>query len=199
MAWGKILLGLLVLLLLAAIGVLGWQLKLAMDQGAKSTVDKQSLQNQVTDLTKQLADAKKTASTSTVASAVSPCSTQAVITQALKDNLAAAIESKNTAALKGYMASQVNVVFAASEKAGKETLDQAIADLDYLNSNATAPWGFNLSAAMLSSFKAGFYKSYFDGVIYAGESSNKYVIVYHFDLCGRIDQIFVAASADLLV
>ena len=186
------------LLLLILIGILAWQLKLCLDKDAQADKDKQALQTKVDTLTKQLAAAQSASSGSNSSSTSSTaCSTQVVITQSLKDNLAAAIESGNTAALKGYMADEVNVVFAASEKAGKESPDAAITDLQYLSS-ATAPWNFGLPNATIDSFKAGSYKQYFDGEIYVGKSSDGHVIAYHFDLCGKIDQIFLSASADLL-
>lgn len=195
--WGKALLVLLLLLLLGLIGWLAWQLKLCQDQHAKDSTDKQSLQSKVDDLTKQLDEAKKSAAASETDTTPGVCSTQKELTTELKENLAAAISSKNTAALKGYMADKVNVVFAASEKGGEVSQDQAVTDLNYLNS-ATAPWDFNLSAATLNSYKDGDYAQYFNGVTYVGKSSDGYVISFGFDACAKINRIFVSVSSDLL-
>lgn len=197
--WAKILLILLIILLAGAIAWLAWQLKLCQDQHNKDVTEKQSLQSKVTDLTKQLDEAKKSAAASqTTTTTPGVCSPQKEITATLKENLADAISSKNTAALKGYMADKVNVVFAATEKGGDVTPDQAISDLDYLDA-ATNPWNFNLSADKLNAFKAGDYKQYFEGTIYVGESANKYVIAYGFDTCAKINRIFVSVSSDLLM
>lgn len=195
--WPKVLLICIVVLLLGLAGWLAWQLKQCRDQHAKDQSTSKSLQKKVSSLTKQLKDAQAKSAVSSSAPATPTCP-GATLTADLKDNLAAAISSRNTAALEGYMASSVNVVFAGSEKAGAETPAQAVADMDYLNTNATAPWDFNISNATISSYKAGFYGQYFDGTIYVGVSSNKYLIAYGFDDCTKINRIFVAASTDLL-
>ena len=97
------------------------------------------------------------------------------------------------------MASAVNVVFAASEKGGEVTPAQAVTDLEYVNSGATAPWDFNLSDTTLAGYKAGFYVQYFEGVVYVGKSDNNYVVSFGFDTCGKINRIFVSAAEDLLL
>lgn len=182
------------IVLLVACGWLAWQLKITADQSSQNASQSKQLQSQIDSLNKKLADAQK----STSAPAASPCSQQAAITQSLKDNISAAISSKNTAALEGYMASSVKVVYAASEKGGSETPSAAVADLDYLNSNATSPWNFSLPNATITSWQSGFYKQYFQDPFYAGQSANKYVVSFGFDKCGKINSEFVAASADLL-
>lgn len=136
---------------------------------------------------------KKTVAKTTPSVAASP-----VISAALKENTAAAINSGNTAALEGYMATSVNVVIAASEKTGAETAAQAVSDLSYLNSG-TMPWNFSVAAATLTAWQNGFYKQYFgaDKTI-VGESANKYVVSFGVNTSGKIDTVFMAASADLL-
>jgi len=186
------------ILLLALFGYIVWQLKECSDQHEKDTKQEQSLQAQIDDLKKQLAAQSKSISLpSTDKTTGGSCSPQKELTQEVKDNLAAAISSKNTAALEGYMASSVNVVFAASEKSGFETPAKAITDLSYLDS-ALAPWNFNLPATTLNSYKAGSYKQYFEGVTYVGKSADGHVIAYSFDTCAKINQIFVSVSDDLL-
>ncbi len=116
----------------------------------------------------------------------------------LKENISAAIESGNTAALEGYMTNPITVVFAASEKGGPETPTAAVADLNYL-SGAVAPWDFNLSEATLNSYKAGFYSQFFEDGTYVGKSSDDYVVSFKINSDNKIATIFVAASADLLL
>lgn len=198
--WLKVLLAVLVIILLALLAYVAWQWKKCEDNHKKDQSTQQTLQKKVDDLTKQLA--KKTAGGSTGGSSSGTssgtCATQVAISQSLKENISAAISSKNTAALAGYMASSVNVVYAASEKSGNESPDAAVSDLDYVNTNATSPWDFNLSIATINSYKAGFYKQYFEGERYVGKSANNYVISFGFDTCAKINEIFVSASADLL-
>jgi cytoskeletal protein RodZ len=187
--------GFIVLVLVAGIGVLAWQYKTQSDAKKQAESAKKTLQSQVDALTKQLAEAKATASSSGKAATTPKTCT---ISSSLKENAAASISSMNTAALEGYMAASVNVVFAASEKAGARTPTQAVADLDYVNSNAVGPWNFDLSAATLASYKAGFYGQYFGDNTIVGKSSNGYVVAFGVDANCKISVVFVAASADLL-
>lgn len=119
------------------------------------------------------------------------------VSDALKENIAASIESQNTAALEGYMASSVNVVIAASEKSGAETATQAVKDLDYLNSG-TSPWDFALSSATLTTYKDGSYSQYFGDRTVVGKSANNYVVSFKVNDSGKIDTVFMAANTDLL-
>lgn len=194
--WMLLLIIVIVLLLLALAGWLAWQLKQCRDQHTKDKNTNQTLQSKVDSLTKQVQQAKASSSSgsssSTSSTATTPTCSGATLTADLKGNISDAISSKNTAALEGYMASSVTYVLAASEKGGAETPAQAVADLEYVNSNATAPWDFNLSTATINSYKAGFYSQYFDGTIHVGKSANNYVISFGFDDCSKINRIFVA-------
>jgi cytoskeletal protein RodZ len=139
------------------------------------------------------AKAKKTTTKTTTNTTSS-----SVISVALKENTAAAISSGNTAALEGYMAASVNVVIAGSEKTGAETAAKAVSDLSYLNSG-TAPWNFSVPAATLTTWQNGFYKQYFgQNVTIVGEAANGYVVSFGVNASGKIDTVFMAASADLL-
>lgn len=199
-SWKKVVGIVLIIVGIALIGFLLWQWKLCADQHTKDEGDKKALQAKVDDLTKKLAAAKSGTSSSGDSSSKSGvCTTQVVLTQEQKDNIAAAISSKNTAALEGYMASAVNVVFAASEKGGNVTPAQAITDLEYVNSGATSPWNFNLSDPTIATYKAGSYATYFEGVIHVGRSANGYVVSFGFDTCGKINRIFVSPAEDLLL
>lgn len=182
-----------ILILFAGNGVMAWQYKKAADAKKQADAKSAELAAKVENLTKELAAAKDT-STDEDSSAATVCT----ISSELRENIEDSISSKNTAALEGYMASQVNVVFAASEKGGKVTASQAVSDLDYVNSNAEGPWDFSLSTATLDSYKAGFYKSYFEEPAIIGKSDNDYVVAFHLNSGCKIDVVFVAASAELL-
>ena len=187
---------------LGANAALGWWGKAAVDNKTSLSADKTKLQQQVGDLKSQLAAKTKVTPTPAPSTAVitptpAPCSGRAAASAALKENAQAAISSRNTAALEGYMASSVNVVVAASEKGGFESPSQAVADLGYLNS-ATSPWNFSLSTATLGSWAAGSYAAYFSPTSYAGLAANKYVVSFDFNSCDKINQVFMSSSSDLL-
>lgn len=170
---------LIVILVIALIGGIGWYV---YDKNNKPTP-------------KTTAVVKKTTTTKiTATKTTSP----ATISESLKENISASIESRNTAALEGYMADSVTVVIAASEKGGAESKAEAVKDLDYL-SNGTSPWDFALPEATLTSYKNGFYKDYFGDMTYVGKSANNYVVSFHVNDSGKIDKIFMAINANLLV
>ncbi|PJE65370.1 hypothetical protein COU91_02020 [Candidatus Saccharibacteria bacterium CG10_big_fil_rev_8_21_14_0_10_47_8] len=184
----------LILVILAIIGFVGWYVYHAKNN-ANSAYNKAASLS-----TASKAAKKSTKSTDQKQSSTTPAPAPAKVTisDSLKENTAAAIESQNTAALEGYMASSVTVVVAASEKGGAETATQAVKDLDYLNSG-TSPWDFKLSDATLASFGNGSYGKYFGAdTTIVGQSANKYVVSFGVNTSGKIDTVFMAASADLL-
>lgn len=188
----KVMMVLLCLLLVAASGggAYFWQQQ-EVDKLQKSNQEKSK---QVEDLQKQLQDAQA-ASTSDSASDVAEVVTPP--TQDQLDNMQAAIETMNTAALEGYMAASVNVILAASEGLGARTPVQAVGDVDYLSS-ATDPWDFSLPQATLDDYATGDYKQYFPATAFVGKSANGYVISFTFNNTGDISGIFMSASDDLL-
>jgi cell division protein FtsL len=194
---GKIAAIIIILLLLAAVGWLAWQLWLCVDHDTKVDQQNQQLKAQVDTLKKQLDDAKKSTSTTSSPQQTAQC-TAGPASQSLKDNIEAAITSKNTAALQGYMASSVSVVIAASEKGDTETPAQATKSVEYTY-GGTAPWNFALPAATIASYKAGFYKQYFPSNAYVGKAANDQVVSFGFDCNGKINMIFMAANAELLM
>lgn len=141
-----------------------------------------------------VATKKKTVTAKTT----TPTAAVAAISDSLKENIAAAIQSQNTAALEGYMADSVTVVIAASEKGGAETAAQAVSDLDYLK-NGTSPWNFALAPDVLTNYGNGFYKQYFGDRTVVGKSDNDYVVSFHVNDSGKIDTVFMSINADLLV
>lgn len=183
---------LLIVTLLAGSGAFYWRDSQAKSQekADQSTISK--LESKVSELEKQLADAKRVSAKTEV---TSECK---LPTATAKENIIASITSKNTAALEGYMAAIVKVILAASEASYDRTSEKAISDIEYVI-NATAPWNFALSTATLDSYKAGFYKDYFKDSSVVGVASDKKVIVFNFDCAGKINGVFMAASSDLLV
>ncbi len=171
---------------LPALGVYYWQSTQAKQQEQNLQKQIEELQKQKQDLQKEL---KKAASEQ---ASVCPAN----LTPQQVSNVQASIESMNTAALEQLLADTVEVTFAASEKGGNVTKTQAIADLDYLQS-ATMPWNWSINQATLNAYKNGDYKVYLADDDIFGVAANKYFVSFRVD-CGKIDQIFVAASTDLL-
>lgn len=186
----------LIVLLMLAAGWLAWLVRECRADHQRAAATNTQLQSKIDGLTKQLAAAKKSSSATTNASDMPACRNVAV-SQDLKDNITAAVSSKNYAALAGYMAAAVNVVIAASEKGGTETPTQAVADMAYLGTG-TEPWNFTPPAADMAAFRAGDYKQYFPADAYVGEAANHLTVSFGFDDCAKIDQVFMAATSDLL-
>lgn len=185
------------LILAASTGFLGWQYFKKSDTNKKQVAQIGALQNQLKDIQDQLGDFEDWFGDIDITATPTPSATP-TISANLEENIAAAIDTMNTAALEGYMADSVFVVYAASEYAGNKTPAEAVADLDYLSS-ATGPWDFNLPQATLDAYEAGFYTDYFGDDCVVGQSSDDYVVSFRVNNDGDIDQIFVSASADLLL
>lgn len=192
-----ILVVILVILLVGAGAVaFWWRNDQANKQKAKNEATISQLQKDVADLKKQLTATPTPTSTPTPT--VAPASSKQPSASTL-ENIKAAFVSKNTAALEGYMAPKVKVVYAATEFGGDKTPAEAVKAMDYVNSGAVAPWNFNLDAATLAKYQKGFYGQYFTPTTLVGKSSNGYVVAVNFDSNGKINGIFVAASDTLLV
>lgn len=172
---------LIILVILGLIGAGGWYVYHKNQKSKKPVTTSQTAK-------KKKAPANKPAAAATVAP----------ISDSLKENIAASIETQNTAALEGYMTDSVTVVIAASEKGGAVSATQAVADLDYLQ-NGTSPWNFAVTAATLTTYKNGSYGQYFGDRTVVGQSANNYVVSFHVNDNGKIDAVFMTVSADLLV
>lgn len=185
-------LALLVVLLLAGGGYLWWQLQASKDAEQKLQNEKQQLQEQVDKLKKSAAaPAEAAGGTELTACTYTPSTT-------FKDNIKAALDSKNTAAFSTYTTNPVKYILAASEYGGDVTPDEAATSLEYTHS-ATAPWDFNLPAATIAGYDAGFYTSYFEANTLVGKAASGMVVAFEFNCDGsKISNIFVAADDDLL-
>lgn len=185
-----------VLILAASTGFLGWQYFKKSDTNKKQVAQIGALQNQLKDIRDQLGNFEDLFGNIDITATPTPSATP-TISANLKENIAAAIDTMNTVALEGYMADSVYVVYAATEYAGDKTPAEAVADLDYLAS-AIGPWDFDLPATTLDAYKAGFYTDYFGDDCVVGQSSDDYVVSFRINNDGHIDQIFVASDAALL-
>jgi hypothetical protein len=187
----------LVLILAASTGFLGWQYFKKSDTNKKQVAQIGVLQNQLKDIQDQLGSFEDWFGDFDITATPTPTATP-TISADLAENIAAAIDTMNTAALEGYMADSVYVVYGASEYAGARTPTEAVADLDYL-ANAIGAWDFNLPQATLDAYEAGFYANYFGNDCVVGQSSDNYVVSFRIDADGHIDQVFIISDAALLL
>lgn len=180
----------IVLLIGAGLGAYWWR-----DQSAKKAIEKQ--QAETAQIQALLTKAEQDLAAEKAKSSAAPSATPPPSTAETDENIAAAINSGNTAALESYMASTIRVIIAASEGVGDRTPAQAIADLAYLDS-ATEPWDFSLPSATLDGYSSGDYAMYFPAGALVGRSEDDKVVAFTFNGAGKIDGIFMAANADLL-
>jgi hypothetical protein len=184
------LLGILIVILLLLIGWLSWQWMECKKQETKLKEQAKELQAEIDKLKGIEPKDETAAEEDEVACNDTP-------TQTMKDNIKAALDTKNTAAFATYTSNPVKYVLAASEFGGDQTPDGAATSLEYTHS-ATGPWDFNLPAPTLADYDAGFYTDYFDANTYVGRSTDGMVVAFDFNCVGKISQIFVSASEDLL-
>lgn len=187
---------LIVVLVGAGAAAFWWRNDQANKHAAKDKNTIAQLQSDITALKKQLE--KQTTTTTTTTKVVATSSTSVQPSQATLDNIKAAFTSKNTAALEGYMAPKVTVVYAASEFGGEKTPAQAVVAMDSVNSGAIAPWNFSLDKTVIANYADGDYSQYFVATTLVGRASNGYVVAVNFDSNGKINGIFVSASDALL-
>lgn len=192
-----VLTALLVLILMGAsgAGAYYWRDVTAKDLDKQKSDDIASYQSKITELEKQLSDAKSsnTNESENVCTEVAPNAT-------VQTNIKASITSANTAALDGYMASSVKVVMAGTEGYESQSATQAISDISNFLTDNISSWDYNfaLSAATLANYRQGSYKQYFPSIALIGKATNKQVISFSFDCNGKIDTVFLALDeADL--
>lgn len=188
---GKTVLIILVIVLVAGAGVAAylWRDKTASDSDAKQATTIASLRKSITSLEAEVASLKGT-STPT-------CTTLAPGVSSI-DSIKASITSGNTAALLGYMATNVNVVDATSGSVIAGTATQAVSSVTDFITGATKPWNFELTSAVLNTYKAGDYVKYFPSTAVVGQSANNKIISFNFDCTAKISAILLSPSQSLL-
>jgi len=180
----KILKLLLILILLAGAAAAGWYYRdmEAKDNAKVAAAEIATLKAKNTKLESDLA-----AATAANAAARAPSAETL-------DDIKAAVQSGNYAALESLMADKVTVILAASEGLGERTPAQAVADLAYLD-DGTDPWDFALTATIVDGYREGDYAKYFPQTALVGKSANKYVVSFSFDNDGeKITTIFMSNS-----
>lgn len=176
-----------ILLIAAGIGAYWWR-----DQSAKEA--KQQFEQRIGELEQQVEKLQQEAADEDEAAeeeATGPSAEDL-------ENIQAAVESGNYAALVSYMANPVTLILAASECCGSTTPDKAADDMSYAD-NGTAPWDWNVPAATIDSYRAGFYVDHFPEGVLVGKAANDFVIAFSFNDAGKITNIFMAINEDILL
>lgn len=187
--WLTWLLTVLLVLSLAGNAYLALRLQKTQDDLRTVRASNQSLQDQVEKLRSQVGgeDAIGDGSPTEEECTYTPST-------AFKDNIKAALDSKNTAAFASYVTNPVSYVLAASEYGGDISPDEAAISLEYTHS-ATGPWEF----VDASDYASGDYATYFDKKAMAIKSADGMVVAFDFSCDGsKITSIFVAPNEDLL-
>ena len=179
---------LLLLVIVSVVGFAGWYVVNSKNNANNSYNNASKVNN---------ADKTSYKKSTTSKTPATPTPAAPVISAALKENTAAAIDSKNTAALEGYMANSVNVVVAGSEHNVTDTAMQAVTELGYFK-DSVSPWNFSLDAATLTSYKNGSYGQFFGTNTIVGKSTDGMVVSFRVNASSKIDVVFMAAQASLL-
>lgn len=148
---------------------------------------------EIATLTKNLGDAQALASGVTKTG----ISSGAVLTQDDKNQITAAINSGNYAAIQNKLGEPVLVVVAGSDGYGRRSATQAVNDLAYLKT-AKQPWNFNLSEETLTKYSTGKYAQYFPDSAIVGQSADNKVVSLILTPAGKIGVIFMAESPAVL-
>lgn len=151
-------------------------------------------QQTILELQAQLADY-----TGEVTNSPTLCSEIAPTASAI-ESIKASITSGNTVALEGYMASNVNVILAATEAYGMQTASHAVSSVTTFISDDINSWDYNFSlpTATINSYKQSGYAQYFSSTSIVGLAPNNQLISFSFDCLGDIDTVFMASQADTL-
>jgi len=190
--WATWLLVVLLVLSLAGNGYLWMQLQQSQKDLRAQRASNQGLQDQVEKLKSQVGGEDAIGQNDSENGAEAACTYTP--STAFKDNIKAALDSKNTAAFATYVTDPVAYVLAASEFGGNRSPEEAATALEYTHS-ATGPWQY-VDAADYSS---GDYAQYFDKKAVAIKSADGMVVAFDFACDGtKIASIFVVPNEELL-
>lgn len=183
----KVLLTLLVLLLIAGAAAGAWWFR---DQEASGERNRQ--QQEISQLQERIAQLE-----SELEALKNEGDDQDADEQQKRENIIAAVSTRNYAALEEYMADQVTVTMAGTDSLGQRPAEQAVNDIAFL-SPATAPWTFDIEESTLERFSSTQYGEYFPEGAFVGMSSDDYVVSFTFDEAGNISAVFMAENGDEL-
>ena len=114
----------------------------------------------------------------------------------VREQIVAAIKTKNTQPIESYMADIVSVRLEASGCCGLITRAEAMSQLSYLD--PATGWDFDPTNPILVSLAAQFPDFYGSGWI-VGVASNEYLVSFKLNSQGKIEAYNLAASYKLLL
>jgi len=114
----------------------------------------------------------------------------------VSEQIVAAITSKNTQALEGYMADTVQVRLEASGCCGPITKAEAISQLSYLD--PAVGWSFDPANPIIISLATNVPNYYGSGWI-VGVASNEYIVSFKLNNQSKIEAYNLGASYTLLI
>lgn len=192
----RVLLGLLVAALMAAAAIGGywWRDRLAIDETKVHTDEIARLWQENIALKQKAENQQSTGDTAQTEVTCTVKRPSASVVESVK----AAITSGNTAALEGYMAPSVNVIYAASDGLGQRTAANAVSDVTSFISKPNATWSFDVPASVLSSYGQGSYKQYFPGTALVAQATDTRLLSISFDCDGKIATLLLVANESSL-
>jgi len=122
--------------------------------------------------------------------------TPAATQSAIQSDIMSAIEDKTYNSLVSHMTPSVMFEIESSEGLPAATPEEAVTNLDYLDT-AVAPWNFDQNDPVILSVKDANPDEY--GPLYVGIASNDMMVAFGFDEMDKINLIKVAATYKLLV
>ena len=114
----------------------------------------------------------------------------------VSENIQAAVQSKNYAALEGYMANEVSVILYATECCGILSPQKATEQMSYLN-NGTPPWDFSSNSSIGQKLIIADPSNFSGRII--GIASNGMVVAFNLNAQNKIDKIFISADYKLIL
>lgn len=111
------------------------------------------------------------------------------------ENIKASVESKNYAALEGYMTNKVSVILYASECCGLISKQEAVSQMDYLN-NGKAPWDFSDNNPIAQKLETADPENFKGNII--GIASNGTTVSFHLNDEFLVDRVFMVIDYKLI-
>lgn len=128
---------------------------------------------------------------------ISPTSANKLTRAHVKENVVAAIETGNTAAIESYMTSTVGVTIQSTECCGPKTRSEAVQQLSYI-SGAEEPWDFSDTNSIALRLREES-DLYGDSNSIIGVASNEYVVAFLLNSDNRIEALTMAKTYKLVL
>lgn len=156
-----------------------------------------SLQRSTTSTTPTPTSVPQETSASTSTPTIEPTSEPRISSNrsAVIENIKAAVEVRDYAALESFMAGNVSVILYATECCGTLSSQKAAEQMSYLN-NGIPPWDFSGTSTTAQKLIAADPANFSGRVI--GIASNGLVVSFNLSNANKIDKIFISADYKLI-